>query len=193
MPRSYPPVFRHQALALLVAGRAVSDVAESLGVAESCLYRWRRQDLIDRGQVDGASSRASAEPTGAKKRIRDLEEEVKILRGAAAAVQEVVPAGVRFRLLAQLHVDGVRIGRSCHALGVCCSGYDQWACRAPSARSIRHAWLSDLIGAVHQASRGTCGRPRVLPRCAGGAPRPRLVDLHFSHSSSEASTSPARS
>ena len=117
MPRSYPPAFRHQALALLAAGRAVSDVAESLGVAESCLYRWRKQDLIDRGQADGASSQASAEPTGAKKRIRDPEEEVKTLRKAAAAVQEVVPAGVRFRLLAQLRVDSVRIGRSCHALG----------------------------------------------------------------------------
>ncbi|WP_240899162.1 hypothetical protein [Kineococcus indalonis] len=101
------------------------------------LYRWREQDLIDRGQADGAGSQASAEPTGAKKRIRDLEEEAEILRGAAAAVGEVVPAGVRFRLVAQLRVDGVRIGRSCHALGVSRSGCDERACRAPSARSIR--------------------------------------------------------
>ncbi|WP_432574029.1 transposase [Kineococcus sp. SYSU DK005] len=133
MPRSYPPAFRHQALALLAAGRTVSDVAAPLGVAQSRghlpraawgeLHRWRKQDLIDRGQADGASSQASAELTGAKKRIRDLEEEVKILRRAAAAVQEVVPPEVRFRLVAQLHVDGVRIGRSCHALGVFRSGY----------------------------------------------------------------------
>ena len=161
MPRSYPPAFRHQALTLLAAGRTVSDVAASLGVAESCLYRWRKQDLIDRGQVDGASSRGSAELAKAKKRIRDLEEEVKILRKAAAAVEEVVPPKVRFRLVAELHADGVRIGRSCHALGVSRSGYYEWASRAPSARSIRHAWLSDLIGTVHQASRGTYGRPRV--------------------------------
>ena len=32
---------------------------------------------------------------------------------------------------------------------------------APSARSIRHAHLTDLIGQVHDASYGTYGQPRV--------------------------------
>jgi transposase-like protein len=33
MPRSYPPAFRHQALALLAAGRTISDVAGARGGA----------------------------------------------------------------------------------------------------------------------------------------------------------------
>ena len=33
--------------------------------------------------------------------------------------------------------------------------------RPLSARSVRHAWLTDLIGQVHAASRGTYGAPRV--------------------------------
>src|SRR5437899_2188513 len=33
--------------------------------------------------------------------------------------------------------------------------------RAPSERSIRHAWLTELITEVHAASRGTYGVPRV--------------------------------
>ena len=49
MPRPYPPEFRQRALDLVRSGRSVAEVARLLGIAESCLYRWKRQDLIDRG------------------------------------------------------------------------------------------------------------------------------------------------
>ncbi len=49
MPKPYPPDFRRRALDLLESGRTVRDVAVSLGIAESCLHRWKPQDLIDRG------------------------------------------------------------------------------------------------------------------------------------------------
>ena len=35
------------------------------------------------------------------------------------------------------------------------------AAAAPSARAVRHAWLTDLIREVHLASRGTYGARRV--------------------------------
>jgi putative transposase len=41
------------------------------------------------------------------------------------------------------------------------SGCYDWASRAPSSRAIRHAWLTDVIGTMHQASRETYGAPRV--------------------------------
>jgi transposase InsO family protein len=63
--------------------------------------------------------------------------------------------------VAELHGDGVRVRQACYALGVSPSGYYEWKTRAPSARSIRHAWLTDLIGQVHDASYGTYGQPRV--------------------------------
>jgi len=49
VPKPYPPEFRRRALELLMSGRSVRDVAASLGIAESCLYRWKSQDLIDHG------------------------------------------------------------------------------------------------------------------------------------------------
>jgi transposase InsO family protein len=137
------------------------DAASSLGIAESCLYRWKQQDLIDRGLREGHGSGQTAELAAAQQRIRDLEEEVKILRKAAAAVEKVVPPKDRYRLVAELHDDGVRIRRACHALGVSAPGYYGWRSRAPSERTIRHAWLTDLIGQIHSASRDTYGRPRV--------------------------------
>lgn len=61
--------------------------------------------------------------------------------------------------MAELRADGARVRQACHALGVSASGYYNWQGRAPSARSVRHAWLTDLIGQVHDASYGTYGQP----------------------------------
>ena len=161
MPRPYPPEFRQRAVDLVRSGRPVPEVAALLGIAESCLYRWKRQDLAGRGLKPGTGQAGSAELAAARKKIRDLEEENKILRKAAAAVEQVVPPKERYRLVGELHDDGVRVRQACYSLGVSTSGYYEWKTRAPSARSIRHAWLTDLIGQVHEASYGTYGQPRV--------------------------------
>jgi transposase-like protein len=99
MPRPYPPEFRRRALDLAGSGRSIRDVAASLGIAESCLYRWRHRDLAGRGLKPGSTAEESAELAAARQRIRDLEEEVKILRKAAAAVEAVVPPKDRYRLV----------------------------------------------------------------------------------------------
>jgi transposase-like protein len=56
MPRPYPPEFRRRALDLIESGRTVRDVAASLGIAESCLHRWRHRDLVDRGVKPGVTA-----------------------------------------------------------------------------------------------------------------------------------------
>jgi transposase InsO family protein len=50
---------------------------------------------------------------------------------------------------------------ACRVLGVSVSGYYAWAARPPSARAIRHAWLTDVITEVHQNSRGIYGSRRI--------------------------------
>jgi putative transposase len=50
---------------------------------------------------------------------------------------------------------------ACRVLDVSTSGYYVWRARPPSQRSVRHAWLTDLIVEVHQRSRGTYGALRV--------------------------------
>lgn len=48
---------------------------------------------------------------------------------------------------------------ACRVLEVSESGYYARRSRAPSERSIRHAWLTDVIQTAHTASRGTYGHP----------------------------------
>jgi putative transposase len=50
---------------------------------------------------------------------------------------------------------------ACRVLGVSESGYYAHRGRPPSARAIRHVWLAELIGQVHQWSRSTYGARRV--------------------------------
>lgn len=50
---------------------------------------------------------------------------------------------------------------ACRLHAVAESSYYEWRSRPPSARAIRHAWLTDQIRAVHTASRGTYGALRV--------------------------------
>jgi putative transposase len=169
VPKPYPPEFRRRALDLLESGRSVRDVAASLGIAESGLHRWKQQDLMERGlRSPGPEAIESAALAEARARIAELENEVKILRKAAAAVEQVVPPKARFALVAELAAEGVPVKQACLALGVSRSGFYDARTRPPSARSIRQAWLTDQIAAVHEASRQTYGAPRVRAELVHG-------------------------
>jgi hypothetical protein len=88
------------------------DVAASLGIAESCLDRWRARDLLDCGlktpSLDAVESAALA---AAHARITELENEVKIMRKAASAVEEVVLPKARFAVVASPVRRRGRVGR----------------------------------------------------------------------------------
>ena len=90
MPKPYPPEFRRRALDLLEAGRSVREVAACLGIAQSCLHHWKSRDLLDRGVKSPTPEQVeSAALAAARARIAELETEVKILRKAPAAVEQV--------------------------------------------------------------------------------------------------------
>ena len=60
-----------------------------------------------------------------------------------------------------MRTDGLPTQVACRVLGVSQSGFYAWRSRPPSARSIRHTWLTDIICQIHQHSRGIYGARRV--------------------------------
>jgi len=66
-----------------------------------------------------------------------------------------------FRLVQELAARGVRVAAACRVLRISTSGYYEWRERAPSARAMADGALSTQIAAIHTASRGTYGVPRV--------------------------------
>ena len=91
MPRPFPAEFRLRAVALVRAGKPITTAAVQLGVSAAALHGWVRQDQIDRGKRSGITTPETAELSKAKKRIRQLETEVEILKIAAKLLGEDRP------------------------------------------------------------------------------------------------------
>lgn len=91
MPRAYPAEFRARAVALVRAGKEQRQTAADLGIHPVTLAKWVRQDRIDRGELPGTSTSESAELRAARRRIRELETELVIVRQAAKFLGEDRP------------------------------------------------------------------------------------------------------
>ena len=88
MPRHYPSEVRRQACERMLAGEAVKDLVDELGVTMETLYRWRRQALIDAGQRPGAKSFEADPLAQARRRIKELEAELEMVKIASALFEE---------------------------------------------------------------------------------------------------------
>src|SRR4051794_24431283 len=93
MPSAKSPEFRRRALDLIAEGEPVAQVARNLGVSESCLRRWRSQDEVDAGRVEGLTSSEKRELVELRRKNRVLEMENEILKRASAylARENVLP------------------------------------------------------------------------------------------------------
>ena len=85
MPKAFTPEFRRDVVAVARKGEApISQIAKDFGISESCLHRWLTLADIADGVRPGVTPSESAEVRELKKRNRVLEQEVEILRRAAA-------------------------------------------------------------------------------------------------------------
>jgi len=81
MWKKYDEEFKQNALEKVFDGQSVRSVAEELGVNESLIHKWKRAAKIN---GDGKQSGAElSEIEVLKKRNRELEMEVEILKKAA--------------------------------------------------------------------------------------------------------------
>ncbi|HEV2360988.1 MAG TPA: transposase [Acidimicrobiales bacterium] len=88
MPRHYPAELHRSTCERMLAGEAVKNLIVELGISEKTLYRWRRQALIDDGQRPGAKSYEADPLLAARRRIKELEAELKAVKAATALFEE---------------------------------------------------------------------------------------------------------
>ena len=69
----------------------VASIMAALGISGGCLHEWLKQDRIDRGEIVGTPTRESADLRAARKRIRELESELAIIRQASKFLAEDKP------------------------------------------------------------------------------------------------------
>ncbi|HEX2282072.1 MAG TPA: IS3 family transposase, partial [Thermomicrobiales bacterium] len=163
MPRSYAAQFRAMVIEQVRSGRRVAEVAATLELPESTVFRWVRQDKIDRGELAGTSTAESAELRAAKRRIGELEAELATVKRATELFEKgrVVRPKDLFAIVETLASEGHGTKRVCRLLQVAPSGFFRWRLMPPSARAIRRAWLADVITEIHVLSRRTYGWRRI--------------------------------
>jgi transposase len=89
VPKAFPKEFRSDVVAVARKGEApISRIAKDFGISESCLQRWLKIADVEDGVKPGISQADATELREAKKRIRLLEQEVEILRRAAAYLSQ---------------------------------------------------------------------------------------------------------
>ncbi len=88
MPRHYPAELRRQTCERMLAGEAVKDLVAELGIAEVTLCKWRRQALIDAGRRPGAKSFEADPLLQARRRIKELQAELKAVKAASSLFKE---------------------------------------------------------------------------------------------------------
>jgi transposase-like protein len=90
MPRHYPAELHRQTCERMLAGEAVKDLVAELGISQVTLYKWRRQALIDAGQRPGLKSYEADPLLAARRRVKELEAELKLVKAASALFEEGV-------------------------------------------------------------------------------------------------------
>jgi transposase-like protein len=94
MPAAKPPEFRRRAVELARRReKPIAEIAHDLGIAESCLRRWLKQDDIDSGRAEGVSTDERAELVRLRRELRVAQMEIEILKRASAyfARENVLP------------------------------------------------------------------------------------------------------
>lgn len=88
MPRTrpaYPEEFRREAVAMVRAGRTITDVAQSLGVSSQSLRNWVKQTQLDlHERDDGLTSDEREELRRLRRENARLKQERDLLKRAAA-------------------------------------------------------------------------------------------------------------
>ena len=83
MPAAKPPEFRRRAVELARRReKSIAEIAHDLGIAESCLRRWLKQDDIDTGRSEGLSTDERAELVRLRRENRVQAMEIEILKRA---------------------------------------------------------------------------------------------------------------
>jgi transposase-like protein len=85
--KPYPKEFRDDVVRVArnrEPGVELSQIAKDFGVHFTTLYAWMKKADIEDGERPGVTEVQSAELREAKRRIKTLEQEVEVLRRAAA-------------------------------------------------------------------------------------------------------------
>src|ERR1035437_9020075 len=85
MPYRYSAELRIRICQRMLASEKVADLASEFHISPGTLHRWKKQALIDDDLLPGVKSFESDELAKAKRTIKDLEDELELVKAATAS------------------------------------------------------------------------------------------------------------
>ncbi|MBC7290131.1 MAG: IS3 family transposase [Actinotalea sp.] len=151
MPRPYPMEFRRDVVAVARRGDApIKQVAADFGIAESCLRNWLRDADVEDDNRPGATVSESAELRELRRRNRLLEQEVEVLRRAAAYLSQAHLPKMIYPLVTELADDGIPVTVTCRVLKLARQPYYRWLAAPVGARELEEAYLANALFDAHR-------------------------------------------
>ena len=136
-------------------------MARDRRISDQTLYTWRRQERIDPRLDPGSELGRTCRADGRSASYQGARGRGGYPSACRPALEGEDRPKRRFAAIQVTAAEGLPLQAACRTLMVSEAGYDDWRSRPPSARSMRHAWLTDVIAGVHRGSRETYGARRV--------------------------------
>ncbi|WP_114472704.1 IS3 family transposase [Pseudorhodoferax soli] len=167
--RQYTQEFKAEAVRL-AASVGGHEAARRLGVPVATLGNWSRRGIASAG-ASGAVAPASEPPTRRpvseleaensrlRRELADAKLDVEVLRKGDGVLRQGV--AMKYAWIDE-HRDQYTVSRLCRVLQVSRSGYCQWRVRPPSPGTLANQALDAKVAAIHDASRRSYGRPRIV-------------------------------
>jgi hypothetical protein len=156
--RGYPPEFRRKVLDLVEADGRSPRSPRRWGTSAQSISSWPSRPHRPRPLARPEQPRAGGAGGGTPP-DRPAGDRVGGHPSCHRAAQGAGPPVRRFAAIQVMATRGLPVQVCCRVLEVSQSGYYAWRSRPPSARAIRHAWLTEGIRQVHAASHQTQGQP----------------------------------
>ncbi|WP_276322081.1 IS3 family transposase [Paenibacillus thalictri] len=160
--KSYDKEFKRQVVQMIQEeGKAVSQVAQELGLHDNTVYRWMAEMKQDGQHAFPGSGQLRPDDKAIRdmqKQIRDLQEENEILKKGDALLRQR-PALIYTFI--HDHRFQCRVAKLCAALDVSRSGYYKWTKRKESKREKRRKKLARRIRHIFLDSRRLYGSPKI--------------------------------
>ncbi|MDI4643264.1 IS3 family transposase [Rhodoblastus acidophilus] len=151
--KPYPKEFRDDVVRVArnrEPGVELSQIAKDFGIHFTTLYTWMKKADVEDGDRPGTTAVQSAELRDAKRRIKTLEQEVEVLRRAAAYFSQAHLPKMSYPLVRDLAADGIPVTVTCRVLKLARQPYYCWLTNPITGAEIEEAYRANALFDAHR-------------------------------------------
>ncbi|WP_239557072.1 IS3 family transposase [Brevibacterium luteolum] len=133
MPKPYPKEFKDDVVRVAQQRDhdvTIAEVAKDFGIHEGTLTKWMRQADLDSGNTErrkpGPTTDEKSQLAAANRKIRRLEQELEVMRRAAAYFGQSDSVKMKYPLVRDLAAAGIPVAVTCRVLKIARQPYYRW-------------------------------------------------------------------